>query len=124
MREAKQMWMKLGLLHGLALVVLVLTCADHWTTYVCLRAPVGGWEVVEANPLAEWLFGSTGLVPGLALDTLITFAAIGFLMTTDRFSRPMKASFLSIIALATGYAVANNLQAIQAMGLSAIGFSA
>lgn len=124
MREPKRMGMKFGLLHGLALVVLLLTCVDHWTTYVCLHTPVGGWDVTEANPLARWLFGSTGLVPGLALDTLITFTAIGFLLATDRFSRPMKASFLSIIALATSYAVVNNLQAIQDMGLSAFGFSA
>ena len=124
MQELKRMLTKSRVVTGLALVVLLLTSADHWTTYICLRAPVPGWEVMEANPLAEWLFGSTGLVAGLAFDSLITVAAILYLLATDLFPPVVKASFLSVMTLATGYAVANNLMVVQDMGLSTFGFGA
>ena len=60
----------------LASLMLLFTAADHWTTYLCLRAPVDGWVVTEANPLAEWLFNSMGLVPGLLFDSVVTIFAI------------------------------------------------
>ena len=60
------------MLRLLAGFTLLLTGADHWTTYLCLRMPVEGWEVIEANPLADWLFQVMGLVPGPAIDTAIT----------------------------------------------------
>jgi hypothetical protein len=111
------------MLRILAGVTLLLTGADHWTTYVCLRLPVDGWEVVEANPLADWLFGIAGLVPGLVIDSLITLAAIGFLVTTSRFAPGIKLSLLAFIASTTGYAVFNNLLAIRELGLSPLGVS-
>ena len=33
----------------LALLTVLVSAADHWTTYLCLRAPVAGWNVTEAN---------------------------------------------------------------------------
>jgi len=105
------------MLQLLAVLALSLTLADHWTTYLCLRAPVSGWEVTEANPIADWLFQSTGLLTGLAIDSLITLLAVGFLLATATLSRTTKMLFLCIIVSTTGYAVVNNLQAVQAMGL-------
>ena len=52
------------MLHWLAGLTVVLTAADHWTTYLCLRGPVEGWRVSELNPLADWLFATFGLVSG------------------------------------------------------------
>ena len=66
----------------LAILTLLLSAADHWTTYLCLRAPVAGWHVAEANPLAEWLFASFGLVPGLLIDSGVTLVAVAFLLST------------------------------------------
>ena len=74
----------------LALLTLLLSAADHWTTYLCLRQPVDGWHVTEANPLADWLFDMMGLVPGLAVDSLITLSAVGFLLATPRFGPRLK----------------------------------
>ena len=54
------------MLRLLALLTLMLSASDHWTTYLCLRRPVDGFDVTEANPLAAWLFDSVGLVEGLA----------------------------------------------------------
>jgi hypothetical protein len=102
---------------------LLLTGADHWTTYLCLRAPVAGWEVTEANPFADWLFGFVGLVPGLAVDSLVTLCAVAFLLTTAVLSSQVKTGFLCLITLTTGFAVFNNVQAIQTMGLLATGHS-
>ena len=110
-----------GLLQILALITLLLTAADHWTTYLCLRAPVPGFEVSEANPLADRLFEALGLVPGLALDSAATLAALAFLLATDLVPLPAKRIFLLVVIAWTGYAVMNNLHAIRAMGLSPLG---
>ena len=102
-------------------LTLLLSCADHWTTYLCLSASAPGWEVTEANPLADWLFDSVGLVEGLMIDTAITIAALAFLATTSRLPHFLKLAFLSFAVFWTGYAVANNIQAAQTMGLSLFG---
>ena len=109
------------MLRALAGVTLLLTGADHWTTYLCLRVPVRGWQVIEANPVAAWLFGKTGLVPGLAIDTAVTLLAIGFLVFTQRFGRTVKLGLLVFIASTTAYAVLNNVAAMQDLGLSPLG---
>ena len=100
---------------------LLLTAADHWTTYLCLRAPVVGWSITEANPIAEWLFDAVGLVPGLMIDSLVTVCAIGFLLVTSRLPNAVKGAFLVCIAFWTGHAVLNNLEAIRMLGLSPLG---
>ncbi len=109
------------MLHLLALLTLLLTAADHWTTYLCLQAPVPGFEVSEANPIALWLFEAMGLVPGILLDTAVTLAAVGFLVSTALVPGPAKRTFLLVVIAWTGYAVVNNLQAMVAMGLSPMG---
>ena len=109
------------MLRLLAGITLLLTGADHWTTYLCLRMPVEGWEVIEANPLADWLFQAVGLVPGLAVDSAITLTAIGFLLATPRFGSGLKAGLLVFITFTTGYAVVNNLFAMRDLGLSPFG---
>lgn len=111
------------MLRLLAGTSVLLTGADHVTTWLCLRSPVAGWEVTEANPIADWLFSSTGLVPGLAIDSMITVAAVSFLLTTASLSYGLRAGFLGLISLTTSFAVVNNVQAIQAMGLWQMGLS-
>lgn len=102
-------------------LTLLLSCADHWTTYLCLSAAAPGWEVTEANPLADWLFNSAGLVEGLVIDTAVTIVALAFLATTPRLHHLVKIGFLAFAIFWTGYAVANNIQAAQTMGLSLLG---
>ena len=97
---------------------IALTCADHWTTWLCLHAPVEGWHVVEANPVAEWLFDRAGLSAGLAIDTLLTSTAIAYLSWTSLFGHAIKLGLLSFIALSTGFAVFSNLGAITRMGIA------
>jgi hypothetical protein len=106
------------MLRVFVITTILMTCADHWTTYVCLHAPVDGWSVVEANPIAEWLFGWAGLSKGLAIDSILTLGAVLFLSTTDIFGRTTKISLLAVITMSTGYAVINNLAAISRMGLA------
>jgi hypothetical protein len=110
-----------GLMRAMALLTLLLSVADHWTTYLCLRTPLAGWEVTEANPIADWLFGSVGLVPGLLVDSALTLGAIGFLLITRRVSSSVKFCFFGLIVTWTGFAVINNLQAISTIGLSLLG---
>jgi len=107
--------------HALAIATLALSAADHWTTYVCLRQPVAGWQVTEANPLAEWMFETLGLVPGLLVDSLLTVAAVAFLLTTHRVPTPLKKVLFVLVVTVTGYAVINNYRAIDALGISPLG---
>ncbi len=109
------------MLQALTGLTLALTAADHWTTYLCLRAPVEGWRVSELNPLADWLFASFGLVPGLLIDSSITVASIAFLATTALFPRSAKKVCFAILVVSTAWAVLNNLRAIEVMGLSPLG---
>jgi hypothetical protein len=104
-----------------ALVVL-LDFADNTTTFLCLRAPVPGFEVVEANPAAAWLFASIGLLPGLALEMAVTTLAIAFLVTTTRIPARPKLALLVVLAALPAWAAVNNLFVIRATNL-AIGWS-
>lgn len=108
-------------MHLLAFATLILSAADHWTTYLCLRSPVSGWHVTEANPISDWLFGWVGLVPGLLVDSAITLFAVAFLLTTRRLPEPLKGAFFAVVIASTGYAVINNLRAIDALGISPMG---
>ena len=107
----------------LAVLTLLVSAADHWTTYLCLRAPVDGWQVTEANPLADWLFQAVGLVPALLFDSALTVCALGFLLMTPLIPVTIKSGFLTAVLLWTGVAVANNWQAVQLLGLSPTGGS-
>lgn len=102
----------------LALATVLVSCADHWTTYLCLRQSVTGWDVTEVNPIAHWLFGTIGLVPGLLLDSAVTVAAVTFLVATRVVPGLVKRAFFVIVIAVTAFAVANNLRAVEALGLS------
>lgn len=105
----------------LATFWLLLSAADHWTTYLCLRAPVDGWYVAEANPLADWMFGFFGLVPGLVIDSFITLGVVGFVLTTRFIPEMFKGAFFGVVIAGTGLAVFNNYRALQVLGLSPLG---
>lgn len=105
----------------LAGLTLLLSAADHWTTYLCLRDPVAGWKVTEANPISDFLFANVGLVPGLLIDSAVTVFAVLFLLATSRLPEVAKGTFLSLVVASTAFAVVNNLHAISAMGLSPLG---
>ena len=97
---------------------LLLSASDHWTTYLCLRRPVPGFDVTEANPLAAWLFAEVGLVEGLLIDSLLTLGALAFLLRTTRLPHVVKVAFLCVVVAGTGYAVVNNVGIIHRIGLS------
>jgi hypothetical protein len=80
-----------------------------------------GWEVSEANPIAQWLFQRFGLAEGLWIDTLATLVVLGFLVRTRRIARPVKLGALGVLVATTAFAVANNLQAVQQLGLPLTG---
>jgi hypothetical protein len=99
---------------GLALLFALL---DHLTTWLCLRAPIPGWDVREANPIAAWLFGHIGLVEGLALDTGVTLAAVLCVAQARRVPRAAKLGLLGLLIATSAWAVANNFDVIQQIGL-------
>ena len=105
------------LLKLLAVCVVLAGTADHWTTYLCLRSPVSGFDVSEGNPLAAWLFGQVGLVPGLLLDSMITLFAVFVVVKTELVPQGLKLGFFAAVCVWTGLAVANNLTILHALGL-------
>ena len=111
------------MVHALVTLTALFTAADHWTTYLCLRAPVPGWQVIEANPIADWLFTAVGLVPGILIDSVLTVGAITFLLLTPLVPQVAKGCFFFVVAAWTGYAVVNNFRAIAMMGLSPLGLA-
>jgi len=70
------------MLGPLAVIVIILTSLDHFTTWLCLTQPVEGWSVTEANPLSDFLFSQLGLLEGLALDSAVTLALLVMLVLT------------------------------------------
>jgi hypothetical protein len=102
----------------LGALVVLFNLADNTTTFLCLRRPVAGFEVVEANPIARWLFASVGLVEGLVLEMLITTAAIAFLVLTRRIPDRIRFTLLVVLALLPAWASLNNLLVIRTVGLS------
>jgi len=102
-------------------LALLFSALDHWTTWLCLRAPVPGWDVREGNPLAAWLFGSFGLAEGLAIDSLVTLGAVLIVARTQRVARPVKLALLGLLIGSSAFAVANNFGVIQQIGLLAAG---
>ena len=106
------------MLPALVAFTLLLTAADHWTTWLCLRSPVPGWEVSEANPLADWLFRSIGLGPGILLDSAVTLAVLALLVSTPLLPHTAKSGFLAVVVAWTAWAVVNNVHAILALGIS------
>ena len=105
----------------LAFVVVLVSAADHWTTWLCLRAPVAGWQVTEANPISAWLFEVVGLSQGLWIDSVATVAGMVFLIRTSLVPEEVKVLFLAVVVGSTAYAVDNNLDAIFRLGLSPLG---
>jgi len=101
----------------LGTLVVLFNLADNATTFLCMRAPVPGFEVIEANPAAAWLFDSIGLRQGLALEMLVTTVAIGFLIVTQRISPRVKIALLVVLAALPAWAAVNNLLVIQATHL-------
>jgi hypothetical protein len=101
----------------LGLLVVLFNLADNTTTFLCLRAPVDGFEVIEANPLARWLFESVGLVEGLVFEMLLTTAAIAFLVLTDRISARTRLALLVALILLPAWASFNNFLVMRAVGL-------
>ncbi len=99
-------------------VVVLMNLADNATTFLCLRAPVEGYEVVEANPAAAWLFETVGLLPGLVLEMVVTTVAIAFLVATDRVSPRVKLALLIVLAALPAWAALNNWLVIRATNVS------
>ena len=97
-------------------LVLIFNLLDNATTFVCLTAPATGFEIFEANPVARWLFEVAGLTEGLVIETLITTAAVVFLVMTTRIAAAPKLLLLFVLTVLPAWAVANNLQVIQEVG--------
>ena len=97
--------------------VVLFNLLDNATTFICLRDPVAGYTVVEANPMARWMFESVGLVQGLLLETVLTTGAVAFLVLSPRISNPIRIALLALLIALPAYAAANNYMIMQTIGL-------
>lgn len=103
---------------ALGVLVVLLNLADNTTTFLCLRAPIPGFELAEANPAAAWLFDAVGLVPGLVFEMVVTTAAVWFLVQTTHVPRRVKLVILAVLAALPAWAAINNALVIHATGVS------
>lgn len=101
----------------LGLLVVLFNLTDNTTTFLCLRAPTPGFEVIEANPFARWLFDSLGLVEGLLLETFITTGAVCFLVLSPRVPTRIRFSLLVLLTILPAWATVNNLSVMREIGL-------
>ena len=101
----------------LGLLVILLNSLDNATTFLCLREPIDGFLVTEANPIARGLFEIFGLVPGLLLESACTLAAVAFLVLTRSLPLRVRTALLVVLTVLPAWAVANNLQVMAAIGL-------
>jgi hypothetical protein len=101
----------------LGALVVLFNCLDNATTFLCLRQPIAGYEVFEANPVARLLFDSMGLIEGLLLEMVITLAAVGFLVWTRRIPMRLKLSLLVVLVVLPAWASINNLLVIRAVSV-------
>ena len=97
--------------------VVLFNLLDNATTFVCLRDPVPGYAVVEANPIARWMFDSIGLVQGLLLETLVTSVAVAFLVLSPRIPKHIRTGLLALLIVLPAYAAANNYMIMQTIGI-------
>ncbi len=102
---------------ALGALVLLMNALDNATTFLCLRDPVTGFDVFEANPVARWLFDGVGLAEGLVLEMALSTAAVLFLISTRRIPGRSKVVLLTVLALLPSWAVANNLQVMYEVGI-------
>ena len=93
----------------LAALAFLSNAADNLTTYLCLRSPVEGFEIYEANPIAAWGFELLGLAAGLWLETALCAAAILFLLHSQLFSFRARMTLLAVLGVLPAGAAANNL---------------
>lgn len=103
----------------LGALVLLFNLTDNTTTFLCLRQPVPGFSVIEANPLARWLFEAVGLANGLVLEMLLTTVAVAFLVWTRRLAPNLRTAILCVLAVLPAWASVNNylvLRTLQGAG--------
>ena len=97
-------------------VFMAVTAGDAYTTWACLHDPVS-W-VFESNPMANWLFGFFGLLPGLVIDGAITLLILVWLGCTKRLWIWIKMVILIMGIAITVYAIHNNYQVMIEMGIA------
>ncbi len=101
----------------LGALVLVFNSLDNATTYMCLHQTVPGFDVIEANPLARWLFDAVGLVEGLVFESMVTLSAVAFLVMTRMIPTRVRNVLLVVLAVLPAWAVVNNLKVMAAIGV-------
>ena len=105
----------------MGLLVIFFDLLDNFTTFVCLTADplkTANAVLVEANPLARWLFEAVGLTQGLIFSTAVTFIAVAFLVFTHRIRRGPRFFLLAVLAILPACASLNNLYVMQQAGIA------
>jgi hypothetical protein len=102
----------------LAALAFLFNAADNFTTYLCLRSPVEGFEIYEANPLAKWGFDRVGVGTGLWIETVLCAAAIAFLVYSKMFQLRTRIALLAVLAALPAGAALNNLLVMRELQIS------
>ncbi len=101
----------------LGALVVLFNLTDNTTTFLCLRQPVEGFEIVEVNPIARWLFEQIGLFEGLALEMGLTTLAVAFLVLTRSVPPKLRIGLLVVLAILPAWASLNNYYVLKAVSV-------
>ena len=102
---------------ALASLALCFNAVDNLTTYLCLRRPISGFEVYEANPLAAWGFGMLGLETGLVVEMIVCVGAVAFLLFSGVLHPRLRLVLLTLLTVLPAGAVLNNLTVMRELGI-------
>lgn len=101
---------------ALIAIFMMVTIGDFYTTWACLSDPASG--TFEANPIANWMFGFFGLLPGLIIDEMITLLILVWLGFTKRIHTSFKLFILLLGITITTLAVFYNYQVMIEIGIA------
>ena len=101
----------------LGALVVLFNVTDNATTFLCLRRPVEGFEIVEVNPIARWLFEQIGLLEGLVVEMGMTTLAVAFLVVTKNVPPRLRLALLTVLAVLPAWASLNNYLVLKAVSV-------
>lgn len=101
----------------IGLMAIMANVVDNITTYVALTAETPGYEVWEANPVAQAGFDLVGLAPFLAAEFFLVTGVLLWVIYSKRLSDWAKLAILFACLVSGAVAAANNLSALVEMGI-------
>ena len=94
---------------SLAASLVLLKLMDCTTTYIGLQSH----HVMESNPVADWIFGVVGVLPGMTVMMMMTILAAIYFASRSKYG----ARILGVLVVVHAFVVASNFRTLWLVGL-------